>query len=55
MATWLFFCAGFTQVGSVILQAQVEYRCRTQLDDQFSLNYTAGLKFTPDLVEGDTR
>ena len=40
MSNWLFFCAGFTQVGSVILQANEDkYRCRTEVDDKFDLNY----------------
>ena len=55
MSNWLFFCAGFTQVASVILQAQVDFRCETELDVEFNLNYTSGLHFTPQLDENDSR
>lgn len=45
MSNWLFFCAGFTQVGSVILQAnEDDYRCRSAPDTKFGFNFRSGLK-----------
>ena len=49
MSNWLFFCAGFTQVGSVILQAnEDDYRCKTAADIKFELTYRTGLITNPD-------
>jgi len=49
MSNWLFFCAGFTQVASVILQANADkYRCKTDVDIKYNLNYEEGKLFAPE-------
>ena len=47
MATYSWICAGFVQVGSVIIQAKPDYRCRIPLDVELGLSYEDGLIFTP--------
>ena len=47
MATYSWICAGFVQVGSVIIQAKPDYRCRIPLDEKLALSYEDGLIFTP--------
>ena len=53
MANWILICAGSTNVASVILQAQVPYRCFTKIDEVYvikfndTLSYEEGVLFMP--------
>ena len=59
MANWILICAGSTNVASVILQAQVPYRCATKIDEVYeikfneTLTYEEGVRFMPSEEHGN--